>query len=165
MNLMFKTDRLFVESISDITPTLAEQVIKILSEKVTEHLPPDWAGITQQKPALEWISNRIGDGMLCSLKTNSNQQVIGFLLLYGFNPEAQSNEVRIGYVIADSHWGKGLASEIIHSLIQVFQEKGNVSSLVGGVVPENPGSIKVLTNNGFVFSGEENGSVFYTYKF
>ena len=58
-------------------------------------------------------------------------------------------DVRLGYVLAKSAWGKGLASEMVGGLVRWCRASDMICSMTGGVASEDPASGKVLVNNGF----------------
>jgi RimJ/RimL family protein N-acetyltransferase len=163
--MKFETEKVFVKLIDDIAVISDEKIVEIFSDKVTEYLPVDWKGISQRKRPVQWIQDKMKDGMLCSIKLKHSRELIGFLFLYGVDSQVQSRDVRIGYVISEKYWGKGIVSKVIHALVEFFCEKGNVSSIIAGVEPGNLASIKVLTKNGFVFSDSKNNVMFYSYSF
>ena len=57
-------------------------------------------------------------------------------------------DVRLGYLIAESAWGKGLASELIGGFVEWCREQ-TIVSIEGGVGRENQASQRVLEKNGF----------------
>jgi [ribosomal protein S5]-alanine N-acetyltransferase len=70
---------------------------------------------------------------------------------------AEDNEVDIGYRFMQKHWGKGYASEAAASCIKEGFEHYQLSKIIGMVVPENIGSVKVLEKIGLRFVKEEIG--------
>lgn len=163
--MKFEAENVLIESIDNILAISNEKVVEIFSDKVTEYLPIDWKGISQREKPVQWIDDKMKDGMLCSIKFNNSPELIGFLFLYGIDSQIQPKEIRIGYVISEKHWGKGIASEVINALVKFFYKQGDISSIVGGVEPDNLASIKVLTKNGFIFSGNNDEVDFYSYTF
>ncbi len=58
----------------------------------------------------------------------------------------------IGYWVAPAFWNTGLASEAVSALIAT-NPLGN-TAIFGSVFQDNPGSARVLTNNGFAYLGD-----------
>lgn len=70
---------------------------------------------------------------------------IGLLILS--RPQPGSAERHIGYLLAQSAWGQGLASELLRAVQDMFRASGVVLS--GGVMDENAASARVLEKAGF----------------
>ena len=68
-----------------------------------------------------------------------------------FETEGESNagiEVRLGYLLAETAWGSGLASELVCGFVD-WCRRQEIASIVGGVGSENIASRRVLEKNGF----------------
>jgi RimJ/RimL family protein N-acetyltransferase len=75
---------------------------------------------------------------------------VGLVILLDEDQEDEDKtEVRLGYLLAESVWGRGLASELIHGFIEWCRTAG-ITSIVGGVERDNVPSMRVLKKNGFV---------------
>ena len=68
-------------------------------------------------------------------------------------------DVRLGYLLAESAWGKGLASELIEGFVRWCRGEAAIRSLAGGVNPDNAASIHVLEKNGFLPVEDEHGEL------
>ena len=56
----------------------------------------------------------------------------------------------VGYMIGEkTHWGAGIATELVGLLVDYAFNKLNLNKLTAGVVDGNDGSIAVLKKNGF----------------
>jgi ribosomal-protein-alanine N-acetyltransferase len=149
----FSTRRLIVgewHSISaqyDATTNLREDVAKLLTPTVTRSLPSAWQGVYTTERAAAWIHERDQEGTTLLVIERSSNDSIGFLILSADTPD----ELRIGYLLAESAWGKGLASELIEGFIGWCRISG-IRSVKAGVAEDNVASQKVLTNNGFTSS-------------
>jgi len=75
--------------------------------------------------------------------------------LYISNETKESNELRLGYLLTESIWGKGIGSELVKGLVKMCSDSKMINSISGGVEKDNVGSIKVLEKNGFYKSNEE----------
>jgi len=158
------SERLSVELVSDVSSISEVDVIDILSNKATEYLPLDWQGVSNTNQAKAWITQRIAGGGFHQVIHRYDSQLVGFLFLYGFKQKSINTEIRIGYILAESFWGKGLATELIQNLVNYYQRQPNVFAIIGGVVPDNIASVKVLTNNGFKLTKKTENTEFYEYR-
>ena len=61
-------------------------------------------------------------------------------------------QVEIGYWVAPAFWNTGLASEAVGALIAANPH--GASQVFAEVFQDNPGSARVLTNNGFEYLGD-----------
>ncbi|MFT5090942.1 MAG: ribosomal-protein-alanine N-acetyltransferase [Candidatus Latescibacterota bacterium] len=95
--------------------------------------------------------------------------LIGFLFLNeASTSDSKSIDIRLGYLLSQENWGKGLGSELIKGLVEWGEEMGNVSSISGGVEVDNKASIRVLEKNGFSILQKEDpseGMLFLERKF
>jgi predicted amidohydrolase/RimJ/RimL family protein N-acetyltransferase len=129
--------------------SLAEVVAEILTERTTRALPPPWYGDYDVLRAETWIAEREGDGTTLLVVTKEDSRPVGLLLLFETHGEGGRAEVRIGYVLAESAWGRGLASELVGGLVEWGRTQRSVGAIVGGVEAENMASIRVLEKCGF----------------
>jgi RimJ/RimL family protein N-acetyltransferase len=157
---MFSTQRLLVGEWHSMISTdtaeteLSQTVISILTPPVTRSLPTAWQGTYTLGRAREWIRERDQEGVTMLIKDRTANLSIGFLIL----SEGDNRDVRIGYLLAEHAWGKGLASELIQGFIVWCKEAG-IRSIIGGVARDNEAPIRVLEKNGFVCEqAEENTS-------
>ena len=79
---------------------------------------------------------------------DSSGKIVGRANLKGINTTARVAEV--GYRIAQSACGQGLATHALEHLIGQAQTRWALTQLVAYVFPENAGSRKVLERCGFV---------------
>lgn len=89
-------------------------------------------------------------------KSRTSSKMIGFILLYLIHLENEHMDLRFGYLLTESLWGKGLGTELVNGLVNHRQELGNIKSISGGVEKDNIGSIKVLEKCGFHSSSQNN---------
>jgi len=84
------------------------------------------------------------------IKIESNE-IIGSC---GFNSlDFENAKAEIGYDIAKSFWGRGYASEAIHSLLDYAFSSLKMNRIEAKVDPENVNSIKLLQKLNFTFEG------------
>ncbi len=117
----------------------------VLTPPVLEPLPPPLqltqAGIS------EWVTARAEEGDVLLITANETDELIGLLLLAS-DLESDRPAIHIGYLLAETAWGKGYATELVTGLVSAVQAKGPVH-LVGGVGRDNPASARVLCKAGF----------------
>ena len=165
----FQTERLIVQGVSYTTSrpsgltNLADRAVSILTPAVTSSLPPGWQQIDTVAKAVDWIKTQIEESDVFTIELGSTRQlstqaVVGFLFLNG-EPSTTPNQidVRLGYLLAEEVWGRGLGSELIKGLVDWCEELGNVASITGGVELGNHASIRVLEKNGFIPQPNEDG--------
>ncbi|PRS66814.1 GNAT family N-acetyltransferase [Bacillus sp. NMTD17] len=63
------------------------------------------------------------------------------------------NAVTIGYFLAEEHWGKGIATEAVFTLVTFLFEEIDINRIQAEVMPANEVSKKVLLKNGFIKEG------------
>lgn len=166
---LYSTERIsilnwkYLESQYSLT-YLREFVLEIMAPEVTKSLPDGWQNLNTPEKAKNWILDRKKDSHFYGVSSNESKKLIGFLFLY---PEPQADkmyDIRIGYVLSSSTWGKGIGSELIHGLVNWSKSTGMINNLIAGVEEHNIGSVKVLLKNGFHLSLEgelPKGTQFY----
>lgn len=82
---------------------------------------------------------------------NEPDQLLGIIEAVDFNLKV--NMVTIGYFLAESHWGKGIATRAVGILLEFLFMKVNVNRIQAEVMPANEYSKKVLLKNGFTKEG------------
>ncbi|MEI8610890.1 GNAT family protein [Enterovibrio sp. Hal110] len=163
-NIAFQTPRLTAAALSSSAlphakSTLSTELATLLTSNVKRHLPPDLQAVSDTESALCWLEQTLEDCQFVALRLADDDALVGFFLLYvevnaqrGGQPRLASPHysLRLGYVVAETFQGQGLASEMVEGLITWCQTSGVVSSLSGGAEADNLPSIKVLEKNGFV---------------
>ena len=72
---------------------------------------------------------------------------------------AHFQSASLGYRIAPTHKGQGLASEAVHAVMQKAFHTHGLLRLEATARPENPASIRVLVKNGFHQFGHSRSSI------
>lgn len=80
-----------------------------------------------------------------------NDELVGIIEAFDFNQKV--NMCTIGYFLAESYWGKGIATEAVRILLTFLFMEGNVNRIQAEVMPQNESSKKVLLKNGFMYEG------------
>lgn len=151
----FETERLLIKEWHSlaagewIAQDLAIIVQSMLTPSVTQSLPEPWQGEYTLARAREWVRERDEEGTMLLVIDRASRKAAGLVILFEIEHEETSSiELRLGYLLAESAWGKGFATELIRGLIAWCQSAG-IGSIVGGVARENVASKRVLEKNGF----------------
>jgi len=126
-------------------------VTDMLTEPVTRSLPQSWQGDYSLERARAWIEDRDNEGTTLLVLDRSTGRAIGLIILFETDAPARpgSREVRLGYLLSETAWGKGYASELVEGLVDWCRRQANIISVAGGVEKDNPASRRVLEKNGF----------------
>ncbi len=82
---------------------------------------------------------------------NECDRLLGIIEVLDVNQKV--NMVSIGYFLAESHWGRGIATEAVKILLDFLFMNVNVNRIQAEVMPLNEISKKVLLKNGFIKEG------------
>ncbi|MBT5774258.1 MAG: GNAT family N-acetyltransferase [Dehalococcoidia bacterium] len=150
----FETERLLVREWHALVTgdwqarDLAETVAELLTPAVTHALPPDWGGEYDAERARRWIADRDAEGVTLLVVERSSGDPVGLLILTDGAENDGPVGVRLGYLLVERGWGRGLGSELVAGFVGWCRENG-VASISGGVAIDNPASARVLVKNGF----------------
>ena len=161
----FGTERLLVKEWHSLSSNdrqqkdLAEVVAGILTEPVTRSLPLSWQGGYSLDRAGEGIKVRDEEGITLLVIDKSTHRAVGLMILFEMRAEdsIDGSELRLGYLVSEAAWGKGIASESVGGFVSWCRGQESLSSIAGGVVYDNYASKRVLEKNGFqlVQSGDD----------
>ena len=163
MLFSFVTPRLVIQPIENAASIEPEAIVKTLTPKATAQLPSDWQTINTMQAAQAWLTQRLVEGMVYKILEKNSRELIGFLFLYEMK-NSIGMDMRLGYLLSEQYWGKGLGNELINGLITECRHQ-DVTTLIAGVTKENVASAKVLTKNGFILKECEGETEFYEYRF
>lgn len=79
------------------------------------------------------------------------EKLVGIMVANDFNQKV--NMVTIGYFLAESYWGKGIATKAVNVLVKFLFETVSVNRIQAEVMPLNENSKRVLLKNGFIKEG------------
>lgn len=157
----FETERLLAKEWHSLSPDdwheqeLARVVAEMLTESVTRGLPGPWQGSYSLDRACAWVEERDRDGTTLLVIDRSSREPVGLVILFetqaGYG--ARDIDLRLGYLLSEAHWGKGLASELVAGLVRWCQGQPAISSITGGVARDNLASKRVLEKSGFLPAG------------
>lgn len=159
----FETERLLAKEWHSLSnsdwqqESLAHVIAAMLTEPVTRPLPQTWQGSYSIERAREWIKERDEDGVTLLVIDKSVRKAVGLMILFEMQSEEGIGDVdiRLGYLLSEDTWGKGIASELVSGFINWCSGQSSISSIAGGVAHDNPASIRVLEKNGFQLVGSE----------
>lgn len=138
--------------------TMLLSIVTLLTPNVVETLPPYFHNINTTNDANRWFSNMKSDSHLFGLILKGTTTPIGFVFL----SKSSNNKTHIGYLLGDTFWRKGYASEVLLAFIIQCRENRLVKMLVGGVDQDNISSAKLLSKLGFTKSHTQtDGVCFY----
>ena len=155
-NCYFETERLVVDDwsrllIGDAAEALRDGfVVSLLTETVTRDLPPGWQGPYDTDRAASWFANRQSESTVLVIANRSDGRPVGLLILSESKNGDSATDIRLGYIIAEDSWGRGLATEVVAGIADWCRTNGTIRSVVGGIAGSNSGSARVLQKNGFV---------------
>ncbi len=115
----------------------------------TVALPESWRGDFSVERARAWIAARDGESSTLLVTEIESKRAIGLVILVDLPLDESAVDVRIGYVIAEGMWGRGLATELLSGLIDWARAQPSIHTLTGGVDLTNRASVRVLEKTGF----------------
>ena len=100
--------------------------------------------------AREWIGERDKEGTTLLVIDKSTKEPVGLVILIEVDSANAIDgiEVRLGYLLSEPAWGKGLASELVKGFVAWCRTQAPISTLAGGVDADHPASMRVLEKNG-----------------
>jgi len=129
---------------------LPDVVASMLTEPVTRWLPPAWQGPYSRTRAAAWIADRDSEGPVLLVESHEEGDAVGLVLLFEEARAAGDGvDVRLGYLLAESAWGRGLGGELLGGFVAWCRRRGDIRAVIGGVAPENLASIRLLERHGF----------------
>ena len=79
-----------------------------------------------------------------------SKRPVGLLIVFEAPARDSSGlEIRLGYLVARSAWGKGFATELVQGFVTWCRADPSCVSIKGGVARDNYASARVLEKNGF----------------
>lgn len=154
----FTTARLSVHSwrpvISDKAGrrALEASLSGILTRPVLQHLPPP-LHLDDPDGVSSWIDARAEESEVLLIEWKDGGKLVGLMILASDPDVAEMPTIHIGYLLAETHWGQGLATELMQGFVSAVKNDGPLR-LVGGVDKGNPASARVLQKAGFVLEPE-----------
>ncbi|SDF28312.1 GNAT family N-acetyltransferase [Limimaricola pyoseonensis] len=150
----FETERLRVR---DWTPDIADPARRqalqaaleeLLTERVLRHLPPPLRLSDGAEEIGPWIEARAAESDVGLVLERDTDRLVGLLILAFMTGEAETAVCHLGYLFAETAWGRGYATELVTGLAATLDREHPVM-LAGGVGRDNPASARVLQKAGF----------------
>lgn len=129
---------------------LAVAVTSILTEAATRPLPAAWRGPFTLDRSRDWIRERDDESVTLLVMDRASRDPVGLVILFEILvDDGPETDVRLGYVLAEAAWGRGLASELVEGFVSWVRAQSSIRSIGAGVERDNAASARVLTKNGF----------------
>ena len=149
----FVTDRLEVgpwhEVADHLDVDLGQVVAELLTPRTTVALPRAWQGDHTAESAWGWIHDRDAEASMTLVVETASREPLGLLVLAEAATPGTGLDLRIGYLFAESAWGRGLATELVSGVIAWARTQPGIRTLTGGVDRDNQPSARVLEKCGF----------------
>lgn len=125
---------------------------------MTAFLPP-FLGHHDDTSIETWVERLVRRGnehdssssatVVLTVRTHPNNALAGLLILN--RADDDENIIHLGYLLAKTAWGQGLATELVQGLVAHLQQQDSFRGQVrGGVDRHNPASARVLQKADFV---------------
>lgn len=133
---------------NDKRKKLGGRLAEILTIPVLAHLPPSLQLSSAGNAVEAWIAGRAAESDVYLVVAQADSQIIGLLFLVNLPEKSGIDTIHLGYLLAESAWGKGFATELVSGLVAAMRFE-NAAQFVGGVGKNNVASAKVLLKSGF----------------
>lgn len=127
---------------------LETDLTRILTPAVLADLPPSMQVEQTDRAVNRWVSERAAESTVFLVLSEDRAEIAGLLFLVQFSNDETRADIHIGYLLAESSWGKGYATELVSGLVKSVGPKQSVR-FIGGVGKRNIASAKVLLKSGF----------------
>ncbi|MGF1700229.1 GNAT family N-acetyltransferase [Photobacterium makurazakiensis] len=159
--MSFTTERLSAETLDRALSGTHSEIIAMFTEQVSRYLPPSCQQLHTPEAVNNWLNAMEETGTVLRLvgqqHVDQQQHGVGFIFVF---PEPD-NCYRVGYVLDEACWGKGLATEVMRGLVAYLSNQKQAASFIAGVEPQNQGSVNVLVKLGFHLDYSEQGVDYY----
>jgi len=133
------------------------RVPELLTPKVVENLPPYFNNINSNSAAKDWLHKMVSESRLLAVKHRETNTLIGFVFIF----VEHGTDAHIGYLLGESHWRKGYATELLQGLIYFVMNDKKWDKLIAGVDASNKVSSKLLLKLGFIEQESENKEMLF----
>lgn len=155
----FFTERLSVCSwqaaVNDSSARLGLEtaLVRILTPRVLLPLPPSLRLEEKAGGISAWVDARDAESDVYLVEQRSNAKLIGLLILAHEPGDGPTPKIHLGYLLAETAWGQGLATELVKGVIGALRDDGPLM-LLGGVGKDNVASARVLKKAGLASSAD-----------
>ncbi len=132
---------------------LETEMTSLLTRRVQKHLPPALKLDSGADAISCWISARAEESDVLLVTLRESGELVGLMILASDQRTGDIPSVHIGYLLAETAWGQGFATELVAGLASAMKHSSPVR-LIGGVDPDNPASARVLQKAGFAVDPE-----------
>ncbi len=163
LTIAYKTSRLLVVEIVDATTQsdILVRIPELLTAKVVEKLPPHFSNIISISDADDWLKKMVAESRLLVVKSREANTIIGFVFIF----VEHDTDAHIGYLLGESYWKKGYATELLSGLIEFIIKDNKWCRLIAGVDTSNKVSSRLLLKLGFIErQAESDEMLFYEYQ-
>ena len=157
-SVRFETERLLVvgwrTAASEHGLDLAALVSELLTTSTTRSLPAEWRGEYSIARARRWIAERDRESPTLLAVDRRTGAPVGLVIVFESpSDDGSGSDLRVGYLLSESVWGQGLATELVAGLVAWAREQPSISTLTAGVEATNTASARVLLTSGFTEAG------------
>lgn len=160
----FETERLrcgpWIDEANRSGTDLVTVVADLLTPATTSGLPPSWQGEFTVERARGWIKEREADSTTLLVSDAASGEPVGLVILASAGA-GDAGDLRVGYLIAETWWGRGVATEVVAGLVERARTQPDIVSMSAGVDAGNRASIRVLERSGFQLV-DQDGSMTYS---
>ncbi|MEO8588629.1 MAG: GNAT family protein [Flavobacteriales bacterium] len=151
----------------ELRPSDVEELLLLRSDPlVMRHVPRPLAKTTEDAASLITLINTTvaaNDAVQWAITLKGHDAFIG---LIGFwRMEKEHHLAELGYMLARAHWGKGLMSEAIGTVVDFGFNTLGFHKVEAITRPENAASIRALEKNGFVPEAHFKENIFWNGAF
>jgi ribosomal-protein-alanine N-acetyltransferase len=127
---------------------MAFAVASIFTPEVTQSLPENWRGEYSKDRAAKWLEDIDREAATLLVLDRSSKNPIGLMIVFEDDEQQSGRSVRVGYMLAETAWGQGYATELLNGFV-AWCRTVEITSIVGGVARENVASQRVMEKNDF----------------
>ncbi|MFD2205760.1 GNAT family N-acetyltransferase [Kiloniella antarctica] len=136
-----------LETVQDVK--LEAELLELLTPAVTMFLPEPLQLSQKTDRIASWIIARNSESTVLEARDKSTHALLGVLILAVTDDADCPLEIRLGYLLREKSWGRGIASELLKGLVAWCRENHLPVHFLGGVERGNPASASVLIKTGF----------------
>jgi RimJ/RimL family protein N-acetyltransferase len=139
---------------------------KVLAEALGHRVVPGWVTFTAALgPTREAVAADPGGSVWGTrfFVAGDPPELVGW---GGFKGPPRDEVVELGYEIAESRWGRGLATAATRAMLAEAFEHDEVTRVIAHTLPERNASNRVLEKAGFAYDGDarEGGEVVWRFS-
>jgi len=141
-NIQIKTQRLIMRALENKDAKKLQKIAN--NKKIWDNLSESFPHPYTLENAKSWIKLNQEKEETNNFAITEQDEIIGMI---GF--EKQKSSYKIGYWLAEQHWGKGYATEALNAMTQYVFSNYKTNKIKAAVFIHNPASGKVLEKCGY----------------